>query len=91
MLVLSRKTGQRIHIGSDITVSLLEVSGKSVRIGIEAPDAVLILRGEVKEQIERENRMAASHVKHLDELKKISPLSGLLSLKTRENEHAEEE
>lgn len=91
MLVLSRKAGQRIYIGSDITVSLLEVSGKSVRIGIEAPDAVLILRGEVKEQIERENRMAASHVKHLEELKKISPLSGLLSLKTREKEHAGEE
>jgi carbon storage regulator len=91
VLVLSRKAGQRIYIGSDITVSLLEVSGKFARIGIEAPDAVLILRGEVKEQIERENRMAASHVKHLDELKKISPLSGLLSRKTGEKEHAGEE
>ena len=91
MLVLSRKAGQRIHIGSDVIVSILEVSGKFVRIGIEAPDAVSILRGEVKEQIERENRMAADHVKHLDELKKIGPLSGLLSLKSRRRNDAGKE
>jgi carbon storage regulator len=91
MLVLSRKAGQRIHIGTDITVNILEVSGKSVRIGIEAPDAVSILRDEVKEQIELENRMAASRVKHLDVLRKIGPFHGLFSLKSRRGDDAGEE
>jgi carbon storage regulator len=71
MLVLSRKTGQQIHIGPDITISILEIGGKLVRIGIDAPDSVCILRGEVKEQIERENRLAADQVKHLDRLRNI--------------------
>jgi carbon storage regulator len=83
MLVLSRKSDQKIHIGPDITVTILEVSGKFVRVGIEAPDSVSILRGEVKEQIESENRMAASRTKHLDELKKIGGFRGLFSLKPR--------
>jgi len=91
MLVLSRKAGQIIYIGSDITVSVVEVSGKFVRVGIEAPDAVLILRGEVKEQIEMENRMAASRVKHLDELKKIGPFNGLFPLKSRRGDDTGEE
>ena len=81
MLVLSRKAGQKIYIGPDITVSILEVTGKFVRIGVEAPDSVNILRDEVKEQIEQENRLAASHIKHIEKLKNIGALSKLLSLK----------
>jgi carbon storage regulator len=81
MLVLSRKAGQKIHIGPDITISILEVTGKFVRIGIEAPETVNILRNEVKQQIEQENRLAASHVKHIENLKTIGSLSDLLSLK----------
>ena len=72
MLVLSRKAGQKIHIGPDITISILEVTGKFVRIGVQAPDSVNILRDEVKEQIEQENRLAASHVKHIENLKTIA-------------------
>jgi len=60
MLVLSRKAGQTIHIGSDVVITILEISGKFARIGIEAPRQISILRGEVKEQIEEENRMAVS-------------------------------
>lgn len=71
MLVLSRKTGQQIHIGPGIVVSILEIGGKFVRVGIEAPDSVCILRGEVKEQIEQENRAAADHTRHLDGLRRI--------------------
>jgi carbon storage regulator len=73
MLVLSRKTGQQIHIGPDITISILEIGGKLVRIGIDAPDSFCILRGEVKEQIEQENRLAADQAKNIESLKKISP------------------
>jgi carbon storage regulator len=47
MLVLTRKTGERIHIGLDITVTVVQVHGNRVRIGIEAPQGVAIVRGEL--------------------------------------------
>lgn len=48
MLVLSRKPGEKIHLGSDIVVTVLEIKGRQVRIGIEAPDRVAIIRGELQ-------------------------------------------
>jgi carbon storage regulator len=47
MLVLSRKPGEKILIGDGITVTVLEVIGHRVRIGISAPDDVRILRAEL--------------------------------------------
>jgi len=47
MLVLTRKLKQQIQIGANITVTVLRVQGNSVRIGIEAPNDVRILRGEL--------------------------------------------
>lgn len=47
MLVLSRKIGERIVIGNGIVVTVLEVKGRQVRLGIEAPLAVPIWRGEL--------------------------------------------
>ncbi len=49
MLVLSRKPGEKIRIGPEITLTLLEIQGNRVRIGIEAPDHVGVLRGELKD------------------------------------------
>ena len=49
MLVLSRKPGEKVSIGSEITLTLIEVKGNRVRIGIEAPDQISILRNELKE------------------------------------------
>jgi carbon storage regulator len=51
MLVLSRKTGQRIHIGDQVTISVVRISGNRVRIGIEAPIEVPIHRLELDQQI----------------------------------------
>ena len=48
MLVLSRKAGQRLTIGDDIRLTILSVKGNTVRVGIEAPKSVLVLRAEVK-------------------------------------------
>lgn len=48
MLVLSRKVGQRIVIGKNITVVVNRVAGNRVTLGIEAPDDVHIIRGEVE-------------------------------------------
>jgi carbon storage regulator len=47
MLVLSRKPGEKIVIGDGITVTVVEVDGNRVRLGIEAPADVRILRGEL--------------------------------------------
>jgi len=48
MLVLTRKTGEKIQIDSDITITVLETHGNRVRIGIEAPPHVSILRSELQ-------------------------------------------
>jgi carbon storage regulator len=47
MLVLSRKNTEQIRIGDDITVTVLRVQGNKIRIGIEAPENVRVLRGEL--------------------------------------------
>ena len=49
MLLLTRKPGEVIHIGDDIVVTVTRVDGYQVRIGIDAPDDVIILRGELYE------------------------------------------
>jgi carbon storage regulator len=48
MLVLSRKLGQKVHIGNDISFTVLEVKGNRVRIGVEAPSDIQILRDELR-------------------------------------------
>lgn len=48
MLVLSRKGNQQIMIGDDVIVSILQVAGNRVRIGIDAPESVRIVRGELE-------------------------------------------
>ncbi|MEM9186025.1 MAG: carbon storage regulator [Planctomycetota bacterium] len=47
MLVLTRKQQEKIQIGDDITITILRTKGKSVRIGIDAPATVPVLRGEL--------------------------------------------
>ena len=48
MLVLSRKTGERIHIGDNITIEVRRVAGNRVTIALDAPRDVRILRGELE-------------------------------------------
>ena len=59
MLVITRKTGERICIGDDVTVTVLDVAGSSVRLGIEAPNEVRVFRYEIWVQVQEENRAAA--------------------------------
>ena len=54
MLVLSRKVGDRILIGDDITITVVKVGGGSVRIGIDAPPHLPVVRRELNVQIEEE-------------------------------------
>lgn len=53
MLVLSRKSGETIIVGDEITVTMLEVRGNQVKLGINAPEAVAIHRLEVYERIKQ--------------------------------------
>ena len=48
MLVLSRKESQRIRLGDSIVVTIVKISGDKVRVGIEAPADVLVLRDELE-------------------------------------------
>lgn len=49
MLVLSRKTNETIHIGNNITVTVLSVRGGKVRLGLDAPQEVPIIRSELQD------------------------------------------
>jgi carbon storage regulator len=53
MLVLSRKRSESLHIGDDVTVTVLEVRGNVVRLGIHAPSSVRVLRAELTHWDER--------------------------------------
>jgi carbon storage regulator len=59
MLVITRKSGERICIGDDVTVTVLEIVGSSVRLGIEAPSEIPVHRHEVWAAVQAENRAAA--------------------------------
>ena len=61
MLVLTRKPGQSVYIGEDVKVTLMEIKGNQVRVGIDAPASVRIYREEIYFQILEENKSAAAH------------------------------
>ncbi len=59
MLVLSRQRDETIMIGDDIEITVVDIRGDKVRLGINAPPEVSVHRKEVWEAIQRENRAAA--------------------------------
>ncbi|NVL89395.1 MAG: carbon storage regulator CsrA [Desulfobacterales bacterium] len=59
MLVLTRKSGEKITIGDDVVVKVLEIKGSQVKIGIEAPKGVAVHREEIYDRIQKENLLAA--------------------------------
>ncbi|VFQ46366.1 carbon storage regulator CsrA [Desulfoluna butyratoxydans] len=59
MLILTRKPGEKVRIGDDIIIHVVEIGKGNVRIGVEAPKDVSIMRDEVVERIEEENLQAA--------------------------------
>jgi carbon storage regulator len=60
MLILTRRPGERVVIGDDILVTVMGVSGHTVRLGIAAPAGVPIYREEIWLAVEEENRAAAA-------------------------------
>ena len=59
MLILSRKVNEKIMIGDDISVSIIDIRGDQVRIGVDAPKTIKVFRQEVFDAIRDENKAAA--------------------------------
>ena len=58
MLILSRRPGESIHIGDDIKVTILDIKGRQVKIGIDVPEHICVYREEVYKKIQEENLQA---------------------------------
>lgn len=74
MLVLSRQRDESIIIGDNIVITIVDVRGDKVRLGIEAPREVSVHRREVYEAIQRENREASKI--QLDDARQIGRAPG---------------
>lgn len=72
MLVLARKTNESIVIADTIEILVVEIKGDQVKLGIKAPRTVKVFRGELYEEIRKEN-IAASESTIPDEMPQIKP------------------
>jgi carbon storage regulator len=59
MLIITRRPGEKVMLGDDVVVEVIEVSGSSVRIGIDAPKSVPVYREELWLAVKAENEAAA--------------------------------
>lgn len=71
MLALSRKLNESIIVGNDIEITILEVKGEQVKIGINAPKSVPVYRKELYLQIQDSNKEAASGEMNIEDLKNL--------------------
>lgn len=62
MLILSRKENESIHIGKNIKIKVVSIEKGSVKLGLDAPDDMLILRDELAQAVEDENIKASSNI-----------------------------
>lgn len=62
MLALARKVNESIMIGNDIEITVLEIKGDQIKLGVKAPKSVPIYRKELYVQIQEENKQAGSAV-----------------------------
>ena len=74
MLALTRRIGERIVIGDNIVVTIVDIRGENIRLAIEAPKEVKIYRGEIYDAIVAENKLAVASIDlhEMDELKGFS-------------------
>ncbi len=68
MLVLARKVGESVVIGDNVEITVLEVKGEVVRLGVKAPSNIPVYRKEIYEQIVKENLASSSSELSLEDL-----------------------
>ena len=76
MLALTRKVGERIVIGDNIVLTIVDIKGDSIRLGIDAPKEIKIYRGEIYDAIAAENQQSAQPV----DLSRMEILKGIKKL-----------
>ena len=59
MLIITRRPGEKVMLGDDVVIEVIEVSGSSVRIGIDAPKSIPVYREELWQAVKAENEAAA--------------------------------
>lgn len=72
MLILSRKIDEKIRIGEDVVITLIDIHGDQVKIGVEAPKTIKVFRQEVFDAIQNENKAAV--VNSIDAVSELSKL-----------------
>ncbi len=82
MLVLTRKSGQKLIIADNIEITILETKGDSVKIGIQAPRNVSVYREEIYEEIKKANQMAT-------QTHNMSSLDGVMNLLEQSKDNKE--
>jgi carbon storage regulator len=60
MLIITRRPGEKVMIGDDVVVTVIEASGQAIRLGIEAPRSLPIYREEIWVAVKQENEAAAT-------------------------------
>jgi carbon storage regulator len=71
MLILSRKLDEKIKIGDEITLTIIEIRGDQVKIGIDAPQNVKVFRQEIFNAIQSQNLAAADSSTNLSDIGKL--------------------
>ncbi|MGH8144294.1 MAG: carbon storage regulator CsrA [Steroidobacteraceae bacterium] len=66
MLILTRRVGETVMIGDEVTVTVLRVKGNQVRLGVNAPKSVSVQREEIFHRIKREHADGNGHAEHSD-------------------------
>jgi carbon storage regulator len=75
MLILSRKVNEKIMIGDDIAISIIEIKGDQIRIGVDAPRNVKVFRQEVFAEIKAANKAASESGANLPALELAVPMA----------------
>lgn len=73
MLILTRKVGEKITIGNEIEIAVIEIKGRQVRIGVNAPTDMPVHRQEVFRRIREENLRAAASTAEVNDLEGLLP------------------